>query len=62
MSELNTLPDTQSPNVGKTKKSEPAVSGRKSLQRRYEDVRLGKAHCRRQSRECLFPYLVKTEK
>ena len=40
MSALDTLPDAQSPKVGKTEKSEPAVSRRKSPnQRRYEDVR-----------------------
>ncbi|MCC5612576.1 hypothetical protein LC612_39255 [Nostoc sp. CHAB 5834] len=54
MSALDTLPDPQSPKVGKTEKSEPPLSGRKSPnQRRHEDVR---------SREYLFPCLVKTEK
>ena len=52
MSALNTLPDTQPSKVGKTEKSEPVVSGRKSPnQRKYEEVR---------SREYLLPSEVDT--
>jgi hypothetical protein len=40
MSALATFLDAQSSKVGKTEKSEPAISRRKSPnQRRYEDVR-----------------------
>ncbi|MEH2003900.1 hypothetical protein [Nostoc sp.] len=40
MSALDILADRQSPKVGKTEKTQPAVSRRKSPnQRRYKDVR-----------------------
>ncbi|MEH2245309.1 hypothetical protein [Nostoc sp.] len=53
-SALDTLADPQSPKVGKTEKTEPAVSRRKSPnQRRYKGV---------QAREYLLSCLVKTEK
>lgn len=50
MSAPDTLPNAQSSKVGKTEKSEPVVSGRKSPnQRKYEEVR---------SREYLFSVSV----